>query len=110
MLRLRTGDGSVRVAIDSNTVMADNWDITTSDGSITVTLPGLFNAEIDAETSDGAVRANHPALGNDERETRRDGENSDERRERRRTLRTKIGDGGKILKIRSGDGTIRIDH
>lgn len=110
VLRLRTGDGSVRVAIDANTVMADNWDIITSDGSITVTLPGLFNAEIDAETSDGAVRTSHPLLDKEERELRRNGEGSDERRERRRTLRTKIGDGGKILKIRSGDGTIRIDH
>jgi hypothetical protein len=73
------------------------------------TLPGLFNAELDAETSDGSVRTNHPLLDGD-RDDRRDGEGSDERRERRRTLRSKMGDGGKILKIRSGDGTIRIDR
>ncbi len=57
-----------------------------------------------------SVRTNHPLLGGDDRGERRDGEDRDERRERRRTLRTKIGDGGKILKIRSGDGTIRIDR
>ena len=90
-------------------VMADNWDITTSDGSIVVTLPGLFNAELDAETSDGAVRTNHPLL-EDHRDDRRDGEDGDERRERRRVLRSKIGDGGKTFKIRSGDGTIRIER
>ena len=110
VLRLSTGDGSVRVEIDSDTVMTDNWDITTSDGGIALTLPGLFNAELDAETSDGAVRTNHPLLDNDGRELRRDGEDSDERRERRRTLRARIGDGGKILKIRSGDGSIRIER
>lgn len=110
VLRLRTGDGSVRVTVEPDTVMSDNWDITTSDGSVTVTLPGVFNAEIDAETSDGVVRTNHPLLDNEERALRRDGEGSDDRRERRRTLRTKIGDGGKILKVRSGDGTIRIDR
>ena len=44
------------------------------------------------------------------REERRDGEDGDERRERRRTLRTKMGEGGKIVKIRTGDGTIRIDR
>ena len=112
VLRLRTGDGSVRVAIEPDTVMTDNWDITTSDGSVVVTLPGIFNAEIDAETSDGSVRTNHPLLDDDrgDRGERRDGEGSDNRRERRRTLRTKIGDGGKILKVRSGDGTIRIDR
>jgi len=109
VLHLKTGDGSVRVALEPETVMTDNWDITTSDGSVVVTLPGLFNAELDAETSDGSVRTNHPLL-DDDRDDRRDGEGSDERRERRRTLRSKMGDGGKILKIRSGDGTIRIER
>lgn len=109
VLHVRTGDGSVRVTLEPETVMADNWDITTSDGGVVVTLPGLFNAELDAETSDGSVRTNHPLL-DDDRDDRRDGEGSDDRRERRRTLRSKIGEGGKILKIRSGDGTIRIDR
>ena len=110
VLHLRTGDGSVRVALEPDTVMTENWDITTSDGTITVTLPGLFNAELDAETSDGAVRTNHPLLGDDDREVRRRGEDSGERRERRRTLQSKIGEGGKVLKIRSGDGSIRIER
>ena len=109
VLHLRTGDGSVRVALEPETVMTDNWDITTSDGSVVLTLPGLFNAELDAETSDGSVRTNHPLLEDDRGESR-EGEGRDERRERRRTLRSKMGDGGKILKIRSGDGTIRIDR
>ena len=110
VLRLKTGDGSVRVEIDADTAMTEDWNITTSDGSVTLTLPGLFNAELDAETSDGSVRTNHPLLDNEGRETRRDGEDRDERRERRRILRTRIGDGGKLLKIRTGDGTIRIDR
>jgi len=109
VLRLKTGDGSVRVTLEPDTVMTDNWDITTSDGNVTVTLPGLFSAELDAETSDGSVRTNHPLLDSD-RDERRDGEGGGERRERRRTLRSKIGDGGKVLKIRTGDGTIRIDR
>ena len=74
-----------------------------------LTLPGLFNAELDAETSDGSVRTTHPLL-DDDRAERRDGEDSDERRERRRTLRSKMGEGGKLLNIRTGDGTIRIER
>jgi hypothetical protein len=73
-----------------------------------LTLPGLFNAELDAETSDGSVRTNHPLL--DDQRERRDDEDSDERRERRRTLRSKMGEGGKILKIRTGDGSIRVER
>ena len=109
VLRLNTGDGSVRVQIDPDTAMTDNWDITTSDGSVTLTLPGQFNAELDAETSDGAVRASHPLLGDEAERADGDGDGRRERRERRQ-LRSKMGDGGKILKIRSGDGSIRIDR
>ena len=109
VLHLKTGDGSVRAQIDAETVMTDNWDLTTGDGSITLTLPTAFNAELDAETSDGSVRASHPLLEQD-RDERRSGEGSDDRRERRRVLRAKMGDGGKFLKVRTGDGTIRIER
>ncbi len=109
VLRVHTGDGSIRANIEPDTVMAENWDLTTSDGSVTVTLPGAFSAELDAETSDGVVRTNHPMLS-DDRQERRDGDDRDERRDRRRILKSKIGDGGKLFKIRTGDGTIRIER
>ena len=107
VLKARTGDGSIRVNIDADTAMTDNWDLTTSDGSVTVMLPAAFNAEIDAETSDGSVRASHPLLADDRRGG---GDNRDERRESRRLLRSTMGDGGKLLRIRTGDGTIRIER
>ena len=109
VLKARTGDGAIRVNIESETSMTDNWELTTSDGSVTVTLPGTFNAELDAETSDGAVRTSHPLLETDEVRRRGEGESRGERRESRRMLRSKMGDGGKILRIRTGDGTIRIE-
>lgn len=111
VLHVKTGDGSIRARIDTDTVMADNWDVTTGDGGVVLTLPGLFNAQLDAETSDGTVRSSHPLLGDDEeRMDRRRGEDGDERRERRRTLQAKMGDGGKIFRVRTGDGTIRIER
>jgi hypothetical protein len=103
VLRARTSDGSVRVEIEPDSVMSGDWDIQTGDGSITLSLPSSFNGEIDAETRDGAVRANHAALSNETR----DGES---RSERRRTLKATLGSGGKIVKVRSGDGTIRIEN
>lgn len=107
VLHARTGDGSIRASIEPDTIMADNWDLTTSDGSVVVTLPGVFNAELDAETSDGAVRANHPLIADRERARDDEGES---RRERRRALRSTLGGGGKTIKIRTGDGTIRIER
>jgi DUF4097 and DUF4098 domain-containing protein YvlB len=109
VLKARTGDGSIRTTIEPDTAMSDNWDLTTSDGSVTLVLPGTFNAELDAETSDGVVRASHPLLEGDT-EVRVRGEGSDERRERRRMLRSKMGEGGKLLRIRTGDGSIRIER
>jgi hypothetical protein len=53
------------------------------------------------------VRTNHPLLDRDER---RDGDDGESRRERRRSLRSKIGDGGKTFRIRTGDGSIRIER
>jgi DUF4097 and DUF4098 domain-containing protein YvlB len=108
VLRAHTGDGNIRAQIESDTVMADNWELETSDGSVVLALPGVFNAELDAETNDGSVRSQHPAL--DDQSGRREGEGNDERRERRRTLRSKMGNGGKVLRIRSGDGSIRIER
>jgi DUF4097 and DUF4098 domain-containing protein YvlB len=107
VLRARTGDGSIRANIESDSKMADNWELTTSDGSITLTLPSVFHAELDAETSDGAVRADRAVFVDERAEGA--GEGRDEQRERRRTLRTKLGDGGKMFRIRTGDGTIRIE-
>jgi DUF4097 and DUF4098 domain-containing protein YvlB len=109
VLHLKTGDGSVRAQIDADTVMADNWDLTTGDGSVTLTLPSIFSAELDAETSDGVVRSSHPLL-DDANDERRSGEDNDERRERRRIMRSRMGDGGKTLRVRTGDGTIRIER
>ncbi|MDO8679235.1 MAG: DUF4097 family beta strand repeat-containing protein [Acidobacteriota bacterium] len=110
-LHAKTGDGTIRVNIDPDSAMTADWDFTTGDGNVVLTLPSRFNAELDLETASGAVRIDqHPLLKDVAGEGRRDGENSDERRERRRSLRAKMGDGGKILKVRTGDGWIRIER
>jgi hypothetical protein len=101
-LRLRTMDGSIRVEVQPDATVAEDWDIQTGDGSITLTLPSDINAVVDAETRDGSVRTSHPRLRDEPRD-------DESRRERRRTLRATLGDGGKTLRIRSGDGTIRIE-
>ena len=110
VLKARTGDGSIRATIEPDSVMADNWDLSTSDGTVVLTLPGAFNGELDAETSDGSVRSSHPLVEDGSARRRGEGDSGDDRRERRRMLRSKIGDGGKIVRIRSGDGSIRIER
>lgn len=100
VVRARTGDGSIRLRLESDTAMTDAWDISTRDGSITVTLPDGFDAEIDAETGDGSIRSSYPGLS-------AEGEGGERRR---RDLRTRLGEGGPVLKVRTGDGTIRFER
>jgi DUF4097 and DUF4098 domain-containing protein YvlB len=102
VLRGRTGDGSIRLHVAPDSTMAEDWELTTGDGSITLTLPPSFNAELDAESADGSVRSSHPAIHLEER-------TGEDRRERRRTLRTTMGQGGKVFRVRTSDGTVRIE-
>lgn len=101
-LRAHTGDGSIRIEVQRESKMDADWDVQTSDGSVVITLPSDFSGNIDAESRDGSVRANHPSI----KDERRDGEDRDERR---RALKATLGAGGKLLRVRSGDGSIRIE-
>ena len=73
--------------------------VATSDGSVTIELPDGFNAEIEAEpSSDGRVR-NDLMLTNPTGGTRET-----------RTLKGRLGEGGKRITLRTGDGTIRLTN
>jgi DUF4097 and DUF4098 domain-containing protein YvlB len=97
-VKLHTGDGSIVYRAEPGSEMSDNWDITTGDGGVTLYLPTGFGAELDAHTGDGAIRSDlDVADGSD-----------DERGRSKRTLKGRVGEGGKQIRIRTGDGTIRL--
>lgn len=98
-VKLHTGDGSVTLRAESGSAMKDGWSITTGDGGVNVSLPSDFSADLDAHSSGGSVRSEFKSAEQAE---------DDGSRESRHTLRGKIGEGGKTLKIRTGDGSIRI--
>jgi DUF4097 and DUF4098 domain-containing protein YvlB len=95
-VRLHTGDGSIVYRAEPGSEMAENWDISTGDGGVTLYLPSNFGAELDAHTGDGAIRNDLDIIGGPD-----DSHN-------RRTLKGRLGSGGKQLRIRTGDGTIRL--
>jgi DUF4097 and DUF4098 domain-containing protein YvlB len=95
-IRLHTGDGSIVYRAQPGTAMAEDWNITTGDGGVSLYLPPDFGAELDAHTGDGTIR-NDLSL-----EAGGAGEVS------RRTVRGRIGAGGRQLRIRTGDGSIRL--
>jgi DUF4097 and DUF4098 domain-containing protein YvlB len=102
-VKLHTGDGSIVYRAEPESRMSGDWEMTTGDGGVTVYLPEGFSAELDAHTGDGSVRSDLDISTGVEDE-------GDEGKEeaRRRTLRGKIGEGGSRLRIRTGDGAIRL--
>ena len=94
-LKLHTGDGSVVYRGEPGSAMTEPWEITTGDGGVTLYLPADFGAELDAHTGDGTIR-------NDLNVDNAGGEKE------RRTLRGRLGAGGKLLRVRTGDGAIRL--
>jgi DUF4097 and DUF4098 domain-containing protein YvlB len=95
MLKLHTGDGSVVYRAEPGSAMLEPWEITTGDGSVSLYLPADFGAELDAHTGDGTIR--------NDLEVEADGDAKP-----RRTLKGKIGSGGQLLRVRTGDGAIRL--
>jgi hypothetical protein len=99
-VKLHTSDGTITLRADAGTAMKDDWSLTTGDGSVAVYLPADFAAELDAHTGDGTIR--------NELKLAAEAEAGGDRESSRRTLRAKLGAGGKTLKVRTGDGSIRL--
>jgi DUF4097 and DUF4098 domain-containing protein YvlB len=95
-VRVHTGDGAIIFHARPGTTMTSDWEITTGDGGVSLYLPDTFNAELDAHTGDGTI------VKSDLRIATTDGESG------RRSVKGRIGTGGKLLRIRTTDGSIRL--
>jgi hypothetical protein len=93
-VRARSGDGSVNISAESGSSSKGDWNITTGDGTVTLSLPDDFGAEIDAHTGDGGIRLQNMELTNVTGRLNRD------------TVRGRIGAGGSTVRVRTGDGSI----
>ncbi len=96
-LRARTGDGSIGIDALAGSTMQREWTVTSGDGGVTLRLPRDFNAELDARTADGAISTS----GIDVTRPAGDGR-------RRHVVRGRVGTGGEVLTLRTGDGAIRV--
>ena len=95
-VRVRTGDGNVTVRADAGSAPGADWDIVTGDGSVTLEVPDGFGAELDAHTGDGGIRMQDVTVTNVTGEIRKN------------TVRGRIGAGGKVVRVRTGDGSITL--
>jgi len=99
-LNVETGDGHVSATVDTGSAMKSNWSVRTRDGRVSVELPATFSGEVDAHTGDGRIRADLHGAGTHDREGRTD----------RHDFRTRLGSGGHLFTIRTGDGGIRLSQ
>jgi DUF4097 and DUF4098 domain-containing protein YvlB len=95
-LEIKTGDGSIDARALSGSRMAASWNIRTGDGSVDLVLPPDFQANIDASTNDGRISLGIPVTV--------EGTFS------KSQIHGKMNGGGQPLTIRTGDGSIRLNH
>jgi len=94
-VRARTGDGSVSISAEPGSVAEDDWEISSGDGRIALYLPEGFAAEIDARSREGVVRAD-------------EGLRLTTTAKERTSLRGVLEGGGRVIRLRTGDGSISL--
>ncbi|HUR19545.1 MAG TPA: DUF4097 family beta strand repeat-containing protein [Vicinamibacterales bacterium] len=96
-VRVRSGDGTITLRIRRGAIMTEDWMVATSDGSISAELPDDFSAMIEAEPGSDSRARSDLALADAVGGTRE-----------QRSLRGRLGAGGKTFVLRTGDGSIRL--
>ena len=93
-LQLSSGDGRVETEVLPGSAVHSAWDVHTGDGSISLTLPDSFAADIELRTGDGHITLDMPVTV--------------EGRLSRSDIRGKLNGGGNLLSIHTGDGSIHL--
>jgi hypothetical protein len=96
-VKAHTGDGSITVRATSGSTAEDDWELTSGDGGMTVELPPSFAAQVDAHTGDGGITVDGLTIAGAQLD-----------KEHRDDLKGTLGAGGKMLRLRTGDGAIRL--
>jgi DUF4097 and DUF4098 domain-containing protein YvlB len=93
-LDLESGDGRITATARGASKLGENWSVRSGDGSVTLRVPPALDATLDASTGDGRVSVDLPLLI----------EGSIDHHHVRGTL----NHGGRTLRVRTGDGPVRI--
>lgn len=94
VLDLRTGDGGIDASANEGSKLDANWRLNTGDGNLTLRVPGTIAAEVELETNDGSIDFDLPVTVSG--------------RQSKREVRGQINGGGKLLSLKTGDGSIRL--
>ncbi len=95
VLELRTSDGRVEAAARPGSQVRESWDIRSSDGSVSLRIPGDLAADVELHTSDGSITTNIPIAV--------------EGTLHRHDVHGKINGGGNRLILHTSDGSVTLD-
>jgi len=95
VLEVKTGDGGIEAMANEGSKLESNWRLNTGDGNLTLRVPATIAADVELHTSDGSIDFDLPVTVSG-----RVGKND---------LRGQINGGGKLLSLRTGDGSIRLE-
>jgi DUF4097 and DUF4098 domain-containing protein YvlB len=95
VLDLRTSDGRVEVEVRPGSRLIEAWDVRSSDGSVSLKLPGDLAADVALHTSDGSITTNIPLVV--------------EGSFGRHDVHGKMNGGGNRLTVHTSDGSVTLD-
>lgn len=93
-----TSNGSVNVTLAGTKWDGEGLDVSTSNGSVRLTMPDNYNARLVAGTSNGSINVGFPITV------------SGNIGGRRHDIDTTIGSGGPALRLRTSNGSIRVQR
>jgi DUF4097 and DUF4098 domain-containing protein YvlB len=96
-VKAHTGDGSITVRAATGSTAEEDWELTSGDGGMTLELPRTFAAQVDAHTGDGGITVDGLTIAGAQLD-----------KDHRDDLKGTLGAGGKTLRLRTGDGPIRL--
>jgi hypothetical protein len=95
-LEVGTSDGRVTVTAREGSRLASAWDLHSGDGSLTLRVPSTLCADLDLHTGNGSLKLDLPV--------------EVPGRMQRHTVFGRMNGGGPLLRMRSGDGSIRLER
>ena len=94
-LTLSSGDGGIVAEALPGSRLKSEWSVSTGDGRVTLRVPTDLKADLEAHTGDGALDIDLPVTISG--------------RVSRHDVRGTMNGGGPLLRLRTGDGSIRVE-
>lgn len=98
-VRIDTADGAVRLDVREGSAVTSEWTVQTGDGTIAVRVPRELNADVDAYSGDGRIAITGIATATPSRDDDRPAQ-----------VRTSLGRGGSVVRLRTEDGAITVSR